>query len=251
MARWLRILPVVTALLVAGPAAHADPLALWHVVHDRCVRHFLASGSPAPCRRVAMTEPGDRGDAVLKDLRGATQFLLIPTSRVTGIEDPAVLAPGAPNYFADAWKATALVSRRAGVALPRNDLSLAINAPTARTQDQLHIHVDCVRADVRATLRRLAPKVGPAWTALPGRLGGARWRARRIDGAHLVVNPFRLLADGPAAAEMRRHTLVLVGMIFAGGAPGFILLDARTDPPSGFLGDGEILQDHGCAVARR
>jgi CDP-diacylglycerol pyrophosphatase len=76
----------------------------------------------------------------------------------------------------------------------------------------------------------------------------------RIDGDGLDgANPFRLLADSVpgAAGEMGRHTLVVVGMIFAGGAPGFVVLDDRGDPLRGDFGNGESLQDHDCAVARR
>lgn len=253
------VMRVAQALLVVvlfglpGPG-RADALGLWRIVHDQCVAHFIASHDPAPCQAVRIDSGEDAGDAVLKDLVGATQFLLIPTRRVTGIEDPVLLAPGAANYFADAWRAIGLVAGAAHADLPRDALSLAINAMTGRSQDQLHIHLDCVRADVRDALRRMASGLGTAWAPLPEAIDGRPYRAMRIDGDGLDgANPFRLLADGVpgAAGEMGRHTLVVVGMTFAGGAPGFILLDDRGDPLRGDFGDGESLQDHDCAVARR
>ncbi len=233
----------------AGPA-RADRLALWRIVHDQCVADFTQHRDPAPCQAVHL----DGGYALLKDREGATQFLLIPTRRLTGIEDPGLLTPGAANYFADAWREIGLVGARAHADLPREDLSLAINAVSGRSQDQLHIHLDCVRADVRDTLRRLAGGIGASWAPLGEPLGGHRYRAMRVDGAGLdAANPFRLLAAGVpgAASEMGRHTLVAVGMVFAGGAPGFVLLDDRSDPLRGDFGNGESLQDHACAVARR
>jgi CDP-diacylglycerol pyrophosphatase len=252
-ARVLGILAIAVALLGAVQAARADRLALWTIVHDKCVVDFTTNNNPAPCREVRLDgEAG--GDAVLKDLVGATQFLLIPTSRITGIEDPAVLAAGADNYFADAWRAIGLVSANAHASLPRDDLSLAINAPTARSQDQLHIHMDCVREDVRDALHGLAASVGGSWTPLAVPLAGHRFQAIRINGDSLdAANPFRLLADGVpgAAAEMDQHTLVVVGMTFAGGAPGFLVLDGHTDLLHGEFGNGEALQDHDCAVARQ
>ena len=252
-ARPLRTLLIAAVVLGAAQTACADRLTLWNIVHDRCVAGFTATGNPAPCQAVRIADGVERGDVVLKDLVGATQFLLIPTARVTGIEDPAALAPDAPNYFAAAWRAIGLVAQNAHATLPRDALSLAINASMGRTQDQLHIHLDCVRTDVRDTLRRAAGSFGKAWTPLPEAIDGRRFQAMRIDGESLeAANPFRLLADGVpgAAAAMGQHTLVVVGMTFAGPAPGFVLLDGQTDLLRGDRGNGEDLQDHDCAVAR-
>jgi CDP-diacylglycerol pyrophosphatase len=252
--RIVRALLLAAAVIATARTARADDrLALWHIVHDQCVADFTSSGDPAPCAAVSLAGGERRGYAVLKDRSGATQFLLIPTSRVTGIEDPAVLAPDAPNYFADAWRSIGDVAERAHVALPRDSLSLAINAVAGRSQDQLHIHMDCVRPDVRDALHRLAGGIGPAWAPLSEAIGGHLYLAMRIDGASLdAANPFRLLADGVAGAAgaMGRHTLVVVGMTFGNGAPGFALLDASSDPSHGDFGNGESLQDHDCAAAK-
>jgi CDP-diacylglycerol pyrophosphatase len=51
-----------------------------------------------------------------------------------------------------------------------------------------------------------------------------------------------------ARADMGRHTLVVVGMVFGGRAPGFIILDDRADLAHGDWGSGEELQDHACAL---
>jgi CDP-diacylglycerol pyrophosphatase len=188
----------------------------------------------------------------LKDIVGDTQFLLIPTARVGGIEDPSIFAPDAPNYFAAAWQARSYVDQRAGHTLPRDDITLAINSVSGRSQDQLHIHVDCIRPDVKAALAQRGGEIGPGWSDFPEPLAGHRYRAMRLSGEELgAANPFRLLAEGgvPQAA-MGAHTLVLVGAAFAGGQPGFVLLDDQADLAAGDRGSGESLQDHGCAVAR-
>ncbi len=223
--------------------ADGDPGALWRIVHDQCVPDQLAHGDPAPCAEV------DLGGAssVLKDLVGATQFLLIPTQRVTGIEDPAVLVPGAPNYFAAAWRARSFVDERAGATLPREWVSLAINSASARSQDQLHIHVDCIRPDVHAALSEHGAAVGPDWTPFPVPLAGHRYDAMSISGEDLdAANPFVLLADGvPGAREdMASRTLVVVGSLGADGRPGFVILTDRADAATGDQAEGEQLQDH-------
>ena len=108
----------------SAPARASDPNVLWHIVHDQCVPHQEQFHWPLPCAEVNLAF----GYAILKDIEGATQFLLIPTARVTGIEDPAILVPGAPNYWEAAWQARGLVQALAKGPLPTNDLSLAINS---------------------------------------------------------------------------------------------------------------------------
>jgi CDP-diacylglycerol pyrophosphatase len=239
---------VVLAVVVAGVGAgvgHAtsDPDALWRIVDTQCVPDQLQHGDPAPCARVDLAA----GSAVLKDLVGATQFLLISTTRVTGIESPSLLASGAPNYFEHAWRARSFVAERAGWTPPRDWVSLAVNSVFARSQNQLHIHVDCVSADVHTALSEHASDVGPAWAPFPVPLAGHRYDAIAVDGESLeAVNPFVLLADGVAGArdDMAARTLVVVGSVDADERPGFIVLTDRADAATGDQAEGEELQDH-------
>jgi CDP-diacylglycerol pyrophosphatase len=244
---------LILACLAGGPARAHDADALWEIVHGQCVPDMQARRSPAPCALVSLDQGAARGYAALKDLDGIAQYLLIPTARITGIEDPQLLAPGAPNYFDAAWRARDLVQARLPRRLPRDGFSLAVNSVSGRTQDQLHIHVDCVRAEVRATLRDNAQQIGGDWAPFAPRLAGRSYLARRIEAAELgTADPFRMLAEGvPGARQaMGRYTLVVVGMDFADAGPGFVLLAGRADPAAGNPGNGEALQDHGCALGR-
>jgi CDP-diacylglycerol pyrophosphatase len=250
---WSRVGRAAAAALVAATSgvgmgsAQANPNALWDIVNDQCVPDQEQRGDPAPCADVDLSAGEEKGSAVLKDLVGATQFLLIPTGRITGIESPALLAPDATNYFAAAWRARSFVDERAGWTLPRDWVSLAINSEDARTQDQLHIHVDCVRQDVYAALTRHAAAVGPAWAPFPVPLGGHRYSAIAVDGEDLDgVNPFQLLADGVAGArsDMGAQTLVVVGAYGPDCRPGFIVLADHVDVAEGDTAGGEALQDH-------
>ncbi len=251
----VRLLLLAAALIViaAAPASHADPDALWKIVHGLCVPNEEQHGSPAPCALVDLHEGAAAGYVLLKDLTGATQYLVIPTARVTGIEDPRLLQPGTANYFAAAWRERAYTERAAGRSLPRDAISLAVNSPFARSQNQLHIHIDCLRPDVRDALRRAAPALGAHWAPLPEPLAGHRYWAMRVLGDDLGnADPFKLLADGKpgARAAMGRQTLVVAAAEFAGGRPGFILLDDERNPATGDRAGGEELQDHSCALAR-
>ena len=237
------------AHLLEAPAYAANPHALWQIVHQRCVPDEQANHRPAPCAVVDEA----KGYAVLKDIVGREQFLLIPTVRTGGIEAPALLAAGAPNYFADAWAQVPLVEARLGHALPREDMSLAINSAYGRSQDQLHIHIDCISPAVHDALAAELDSIGTDWTALRTPLAGHHYRAMRIAGDQLGdANPFHLLARSlpDAARQMGRHTLVLVGARLPppSPGPGFILLDDHLDLLRLDRASGEELQDHGCAI---
>jgi CDP-diacylglycerol pyrophosphatase len=178
---------------------------------------------------------------------GATQFLVMPTARIGGIESPEILAPGARNYWQDAWEARRFVDQRAGKTMPRETISLAINSARGRTQNQLHIHVDCARLDVIAALRDHAASLDTAWKPFPVKLSNHDYMARRIDQPDLAgVNVFVLLADGipGARADMAPYTLVVIGT-----PTGFVALAGRATGVTN-RGSGEELQDHGCAAAR-
>jgi CDP-diacylglycerol pyrophosphatase len=249
--RWIAVvLGLLVGLLSRDAAAQAsNPNVLWQIVHGQCVPDEQQHGDPKPCAEVDLAG----GFAVLKDIAGASQFLLIPTTEVGGIEDPLLLAPFARNYFADAWQARSLVEKALGHAMPRDMLSLAINSASGRTQDQFHIHIDCIRADVRDTLLRERPNIGWRWSLMKTPLAGHQYRAMRVTGSTLLGrNPFKLLAWGVpgARSDMGQHTLVVVGMIFGGRVPSFVILDDRADLAHGDWASGEELQDHNCALAR-
>lgn len=240
---------VLALVAAAVPAARAaDPDILWRIVHEQCVPNQQQHANPAPC---ALVDPAG-GYVILKDIRGKTQYLAIPTARVTGIEDPLLLRANTPNYFAAAWRQRGYTEKAAGGTLPRDALSLAVNSPFGRSQNQLHIHIDCLREDVRAALHRQLARIGERWAPLAEPLARHRYWARRVVGDELGdADPFKLLAAGKpgAAAAMNRLTLVVVGALFAGNRPGFVLLDTQLDLARGNHASGEELQDHACALA--
>lgn len=228
-----------------GPA-RADADVLWRLVHDQCVPDLVRNADPAPCVAVDLSAGPERGYAIVKDSEGPRQFLVIPTARISGTESPALLDPATPNYFATAWRVRSFTEAAAGGALPRDWVSLAVNSAAARTQDQLHIHIDCLRADVHDTVARYAGAVGPDWAPFPVPLAGENYHALAVDGEDLdAVNPFLLLAGGlpGARADMGSHTLVVVGTDHPGSGPGFLILAARANDGEAPIG-GEDLQDH-------
>ena len=229
--------------------AHADRMALWKIVSLECVPHFEKGEAPVPCEHIDIAGGEDRGWVDFKDQRGVAQMLTIPIRRVTGIEDPALLEPDAPNYFAGAWGARAYVEGHLHRSLPREAVAIAVNSMVRRSQDQLHLHVDCVDNDVATTLAEYKDQLDAQWRPMSVALEGRHYWARRLDSPDLAdISPFRLLADGVDGAKdrMGQWTLVAIGATFSGGQPGFILLadDAETGG-----GHGQDLEDRECAIA--
>lgn len=240
----LRLALTLLPVLAAAPAGAENRDVLWHIVHDQCVpEQQTHSTLKPPCVLVDLAG----GYTVIKDRDGETQFLTIPTEKITGIEDSKILSPGAPNYFADAWQSHDMVSQRAGHTLPRDDIGLAINSDHGRSQDQLHIHIDCMLPTVVDAVRKHAAAVTSQWAPFPEKLAGHPYIARTVASADLSGdNPFTLLADGVpvAQADMGNWTLVAVPTTVA-GAPGFVLLADQYDANTNDNASGEELQgDH-------
>jgi CDP-diacylglycerol pyrophosphatase len=221
--------------LSALTAQGANRDALREIVQQQCVVHWQQEHSAAPCERIG------EDFAVLHDRKGGAHFLLIPTMTLAGMESPELLAAGRPNYFAAAFKARDELAATVGHSIGRSAVGLAVNPRHARSQDQLHIHIECIRADVAAVLKAASPRITGGWSPLS--LAGSQYQALRIMGEELTADPIELLADKLPAAKsaMGDYTLVVAGMDFKEG-PGFVVL-AGTGPA------GELLLDSTCAVA--
>lgn len=248
------IIVCAAGLLATSVAQTSSPRdALWQIVNGLCVPDQAENHTPKPCTEVDVHEGDARGFAVLKDLRGETQYLLIPTARISGMESPDLLAPDAVNYFADAWEARSYVSAGLHRDLPPDDISLAINSLASRSQDQLHIHIDCVGKDIYDALHGGAEPASGQWKSLSHPLLGHPYKAMWVAGEHLGANnPFKLLADGvPGARQnMGEFTLVVIGLTRPDGAHGFVLLADRVNKAAHDLASGEELQDHACRIGR-
>jgi CDP-diacylglycerol pyrophosphatase len=241
-------------LLATGAAQQGlSRNALWEVVHDVCVPGQAQNRGPSPCLQVDLNGGAEAGFAILRDPMAATHFLLIPTTQISGIESSIALLPGATNYFAKAWDARRYVSEALHRSLPPDDIGLAINSAVSRSQDQLHIHIDCVRADVFDALHKNEEQIGNHWAPFQHSLVGHQYLAMWLPGEELGSNnPFRLLAESSpdAARTMGNHTLVVIGMTRADGTKGFVVLADQANRDSGDFGIGEELLDHSCRIAK-
>jgi CDP-diacylglycerol pyrophosphatase len=233
------------AAALCSPAARcADRHALQEIVQEHCVVDWISRRDPAPCLQVVIPDSGrqDTGYAVLADRKGGAHFLLIPTRSIPGIESQVLYEPGAPNYFSFAWEARGRLTDVSGRSVARGAVGLAVNPPNARSQDQLHIHIECLSIEVVRAIDQASARLGAAWMTV--RIGGAPFDARRIMGEELGDrNPFQILARDIPDARLgpANYTLLLAGKQFRDG-PGFVLL-AGTERAA------ELLLDSTCAAA--
>lgn len=210
--------------------------ALRQIVQEQCVVHWRQQHDAAPCVRV------EASFAVLPDRKGGAHFLLIPTKTIAGIESPELVQPDAAIYFSAAWQARDQIAAAVGHSVARGAIGLAVNPARARSQDQLHIHIECLRSQVARALQETAERITSTWS--PVSIEGASFAALRIMGEELNgANPFELLAHRMPEADqvIGDYTLVVAGMQFEAG-PGFIVL-------TGTGRAGELLLDSTCAVA--
>jgi len=144
------------------------------------------------------------GYAILKDLKGETQLLLVATQERCGIEDPRIEASSEPNYFEEAWNVRQCVSDLIGRTLADSEISLAINSVSGRSDGQLHIHIDLLNPDLLKELKNHPSSLT---------FNGHTYSATHYDtlaGKNLFADLQNKLKTDSAAA-MRDQTLVVVG----------------------------------------
>ena len=192
------VLAACATLVTAPPAVtHANGQVLWRIISDQCLPDQRDHSLPAPCALVAAKPDEAHGYVVLKDQTGVAQHLLMPTAKITGMEDSLLLAPNATNYFAKAWDERHFVEERLGGPIDRRKLSIAVNSQYGRSQDQLHLHIDCVNTLVALTLQAAQPS--RSWSGAPIHLKGHNYRVRWLAADKLdKTNPFQLVGQDHA-----------------------------------------------------
>jgi CDP-diacylglycerol pyrophosphatase len=220
-----------------------NPDFLWNTINNECVPNQKKNGNPEPCAFVEFDKTGTQGWVAYKDYRGVLHYLLMPATKITGIESPEILTEDSPNYFYQAWEARRLMSERAKKKIDDYAISFSINAQTHRSQNQLHIHISCNRPDVQDVINQNEKSVGPTWAAFPAEMAGHKWWARRITADQLKKqDAFKYLNNDFADAKgnMYRYGLAMVAVKNAKGEPEFLLL--------AMLGHSEDIQDHSCKL---
>ncbi|NLS18433.1 CDP-diacylglycerol diphosphatase [Rhizobium sp. P40RR-XXII] len=243
----LVVLSVSLVIAVVVMSSFASRSALGLVVRA-CEVNSALTGSPYPCLKVVRAEGPLSSYAVLREPADKERTILAPLADVPGIEDPRLLAAGAPNYFDAAWK-----ERADGLGLPAwkdspRNFALAINAANWRTQDRLHIHMGCETPRFRALLKAHATEIGSVgFTSLKTKAGW--WATFQATDDLSNLNPLKLVADGVDGARSNMENVVVgvFGSTLPDGEHGFYIL-ARIMGENKARGSAEDMIDPKCAA---
>ena len=247
---------VAVTILVLSAGAIADESGrglLWRVVQTCMANHYVTGGA-FPCLQVETASGAASGYVVLRAPLEDTHVILTPTVRTIGIEAERLRASGAPDYFQDAWSIRHFVTDGLTRQPARDDIAMAVNSKPGRSQDQLHIHVDCIRPAVKQSLERQAASLHlQGWTQISILPHAPRYWAMPLARDDLTgVNVFKIVASGLKIDPDRMDdtTIVVAGSGAVSDRPGFIILARQRVSHSRDEAHGEALLNHSCAAFR-
>lgn len=204
-----------------------DPNALWNQVQV-CLKE-------KPLKDPCMSIDHQHQYVILHDInpKKKASYLIVPTFKVTGIEDPKAWTPPVAGFWKYGWD-----EARRYIGKPPEDTGLAINSIAGRDQNQLHIHISCVKRAVRDKLKTAT--IPTTWKLRALTLEGHEYDAIKV--ASLDKSPFLVLQElSEAKHHMGDQSLAVVGA--PGG--GYYLLDSYTT--KGTKGEAEELLDEMCS----
>lgn len=222
---------------------HANSDALWKIVSQQCVPGQQQRQDPAPCLEVDL----DNHFVVFKDAKGPLHMLVMPTEEITGIESPELQKADTPNYFYYAWQERGRLKQRGSGPVDERYLGLAVNAWYGRSQNQLHIHLACLRPEVYRELSQQEGLISTSWQPLAVKLKGHDYLAMKIPADTFAQqSPFALLNR---YVQEHGDDIAKYGLAVTVNEQGeFVLLANRLKVKDMNLGTaGEIL-DYGCAL---
>lgn len=214
---------------------------LWQIISQQCIPRQQLKNNPIPCRQVNISN----GYVVMKDRNGPLQFLLMPVAKITGIESPKLLNPATPNFFAEAWRARHFMEEKHGNLIDDRIYALAVNSRWGRSQNQLHIHISCLRPDIRHRLDVLSPKLNATWQT--HQLGVREYQLRVVTRDEFKrTSPFIRLANElpDARDEMGSYGIAIAAL----GSGKRVLMVVKGNLLLLNRASAEELQDHSCAL---
>jgi CDP-diacylglycerol pyrophosphatase len=245
MRRALLVALLVAVSLPASAAPDPSRDVLWAALKT-CVLAKRIANRTFPCLSVDLGDTERPGSAVLRAPGEPTHIVVMPTDTVAGLEAPILRGPSGIAYWRAALAARPFVSDVLKGRLTPEAVGLAVNSARGRSQDQLHIHLDCLKPSVLAALKAHGRQIRTAWSRFPVPLAGDRYFALRVPEAEAArFNPFAALHTLPGGRpNLHRTSFAAVATLPGDPEPGFLLLAYRVPSAS-----AEDVMDHSCAVA--
>ncbi|WP_157952963.1 CDP-diacylglycerol diphosphatase [Limnobaculum parvum] len=254
--KWLFAIIIVALIILAiwwgWVRSHSNEL--WKIVSEQCIPHQQLSISTAsPCIDVVLTPETKRGYAIFKDRKGPLHFLLIPTAKIDGIESKELQQPDSTDYLYQAWMARYYLAQQVGKPISREMVSLAVNSAYGRSQEQLHIHIACIKPEIQAQLGSQMDTFSEKWSSVPYGINNHHYIARTLTESQLrEVSPFQRVAMevSDAADNMEKYGLALVAYTGHNNMPMYLLLANRLDIFGMNVGHTSDIQDYQCDLLK-
>ena len=205
-------------------------LALWPVIQG-CIANSALTGLSFPCLQLDLAGGMERGTAVLRPPL-LNDMIVVPTRKIVGIEDPFLQSPDAPNYLAAAWRVRSLLVSPDGHRPNWEEIGLVVNSAIVRSQDQLHIHLGCLRPNIQSALTAIARQVPMGtWEKLSPFLSHVVFWGTRIAETDVErVAPFHLAAEALSdRVKDRRQLTIMVAGVRVSGVSQWLVLASYAD----------------------
>ena len=235
--------------------AHAFQRSTLGWVADACEWDARITSLPFPCLEVGDLPGPYGGYAILREPIDHRRTILVALSDITGIEQPLLLRPDAPNFFEAAWEQRHWVLDPHSVGTPPPGFALAINSHRSRSQDRFHIHLGCLAPQAARALAEHTERLDTArFQPLGFAIHGHRLWAMRVDAAAISdFNPFAILAEKMPGARraMGDHLLFVVPERLPDGRNSFVLLTNPVGPNYDNFCPVEVMLEPSCRANGR
>jgi|SRR5208283_813693 len=210
-------------------------------VANHCARY---AGRDSNCPAHQWAEP--YALAKDSDLRKKSHaYLIIPTARVTGIEDSQILSKTYDNLWIDGWHSSHNLGQHT------EWTGLAINSCYNRGEDQLHIHVSCVDPKLAKKLPTILDY--PQFKTV--NLKDHKYEATKVSGLTGDNNPFKVVEQRECAnagtdlsACMAKQSIAVIGPGDAEHDGHYYVLNNPYAGPHTRTGHAEELLDQNCSA---
>jgi CDP-diacylglycerol pyrophosphatase len=221
----------------AQTGKRTDREALWSLIHSVCVP-ISYFGLSYPCLSVNRRE----GYVLIRSpIRGMIDVLVSPTTKIQGLESKELLSTEAPNIWLSAWKERSRLNALSSRQLSPTQIMMAVNSKATRSQDQLHLHLGCVRRGVREFFQSQTIPETQTWIPVHIDAVNANFFMKALPADGLKQNAFKIVSNElPDGIRSGEKQLVAVVGSETRSFNGFFLL-VSFDPIS-----AESLMDNLC-----
>lgn len=174
---------------------------------------------------------------IMKSLSSHFHYLFVPVNAISGIESAEFWTPGYPAWFQMAWRFRHIAAPWLGNGVAPEKLGIAINSQPRRTQNQLHIHINCIRKDILDEIN--AAQLSNTWLPLTlNAAGGHAYQAIKLPGSNIPDDLLTTLYHSARVNKDPGDITLFAALSETGKA---IVLQGKYDPENHTTGSAQDL----------